>query len=428
MIELDTPEQARALLIARLEAHKDEFAQTLLDVYRRELGAFMDMENAEQLRGVRRAVRASVRFMLEAITLDGRLPRSAFARHEDLGRQWAAQGVPLHAMVTGVQITTKVACEFVMREAGRTEAPPDAAAELAARTCLVLLDCSTRLSSAISEMYRQAEQDLSATKERLRREVFDELLDGPTSDMATLLTRARATGFRLAAAHAVVIVTVEGLGTLDSPFAESARRRTLEAVRNGFGNLPPVMVQERDNLDVAILPLQDGGRADLLKLLESAIGAAVPEGLPWFASVGRVEQGVSGIAASYRQALRAHEAARTLGLLGRAVPYEEMLPVLLLMKDRALADDILRTTVAPLMRYDEKRETRLVETLEVLLQEQGNALAAAKALFVHRHTLIARIKRIEQLTGRSVRNGSDVLLFELGLLARHALPPSRRRA
>ena len=51
----------------------------------------------------------------------------------------------------------------------------------------------------------------------------------------------------------------------------------------------------------------------------------------------------------------------------------------------------------PLMEYDEKNEAKLVQTLKVYYEHRGNVSETARAMFLHRNTLLARIAKIEQL-------------------------------
>ncbi|EEW1783922.1 PucR family transcriptional regulator, partial [Escherichia coli] len=51
-----------------------------------------------------------------------------------------------------------------------------------------------------------------------------------------------------------------------------------------------------------------------------------------------------------------------------------------------------------LIERDRKSPWLLMETLETLLQENGNVVRAAERLGIHRNTLHQRIQRIEKLT------------------------------
>jgi hypothetical protein len=60
----------------------------------------------------------------------------------------------------------------------------------------------------------------------------------------------------------------------------------------------------------------------------------------------------------------------------------------------------------------------LADTLESYLEHAGDARATAAALYIHRTTLYHRLRRIEAITGMSLRNGDDRLVLHMGLRIR----------
>lgn len=74
-----------------------------------------------------------------------------------------------------------------------------------------------------------------------------------------------------------------------------------------------------------------------------------------------------------------------------------------------------RDSLGDLMSEEEKI-SRLRRTLEAYLAHDGNAQATADSLYVHRHTLRYRLKRIGQLTGRDLKKPQDRLQLHLGVV------------
>ncbi|WP_320671089.1 PucR family transcriptional regulator [Patulibacter defluvii] len=81
--------------------------------------------------------------------------------------------------------------------------------------------------------------------------------------------------------------------------------------------------------------------------------------------------------------------------------------------------------LGPLLDY---REGDLVRTLEVFLRHNRSWLRASEELFVHKQTLVHRIRRIEQLTGRRLSETADVSELWLAVEAWRRLPPPARTA
>jgi PucR family transcriptional regulator, purine catabolism regulatory protein len=84
---------------------------------------------------------------------------------------------------------------------------------------------------------------------------------------------------------------------------------------------------------------------------------------------------------------------------------------------RAFADSVL----AALDGYDREHEGDLVASLRAFLEHNAKWEAAAADLFVHRHTLRYRMRKVEELTGRDLSSSHDRMEFWLALRARDLL-------
>ncbi len=88
---------------------------------------------------------------------------------------------------------------------------------------------------------------------------------------------------------------------------------------------------------------------------------------------------------------------------------------------RAFADAML----APLETYDRDQGGELVLSLQAYLLANARWEAAAAELFVHRHTLRYRMRKVEELTGRDLASSFDRMEFWLALRARDLLVEDR---
>ncbi len=106
-------------------------------------------------------------------------------------------------------------------------------------------------------------------------------------------------------------------------------------------------------------------------------------------------------AAGYKQAEQSLSVARRRGRL--YVEHEQLaagsvLPLLADDAVRAFADGLLR----PLYEHDATGRGDLVDSLRAWLSRHGQWDAAAADLGVHRHTLRYRMRRVEEILGRSL--------------------------
>ncbi|MFJ5264606.1 PucR family transcriptional regulator [Streptomyces sp. NPDC088387] len=182
------------------------------------------------------------------------------------------------------------------------------------------------------------------------------------------------------------VLVAEGTTALDShtELLESAAARSGEAV---------LVVREGDRL-VALAA--DGG---------AAVGACAE-----YASAGEegdlvvglsAPAGPMGAGAAYKQAEQALSVARRRGRL--LVEHEQLaagsvVPLLADDAVRAFADGLLRA----LREHDATGRGDLVESLRAWLSRHGQWDAAAADLGVHRHTLRYRMRRVEEILGRSL--------------------------
>ncbi|NUP40304.1 MAG: helix-turn-helix domain-containing protein, partial [Streptomyces sp.] len=160
----------------------------------------------------------------------------------------------------------------------------------------------------------------------------------------------------------------------------------------------------------------DGGAAvsvcaEYAKAVESRRGAAVRprdrSAVPPGDDLGDLMIGLSApagptaAAAAYRQAEQALSVARRRGRM--LVEHEEVaagsvLPLLADDAVRAFADGMLRA----LREHDATGRGDLVASLRAWLSRHGQWDAAAADLGVHRHTLRYRMRRVEEILGRSL--------------------------
>jgi purine catabolism regulator len=80
---------------------------------------------------------------------------------------------------------------------------------------------------------------------------------------------------------------------------------------------------------------------------------------------------------------------------------------------KTLVDAVL----GPLIRYDEQHASELVTTLQTFVSLDRSAQVTADTLHVHRQTLTYRLRRIQELTGRSTSASADVAAFWLAFEA-----------
>jgi purine catabolism regulator len=166
-----------------------------------------------------------------------------------------------------------------------------------------------------------------------------------------------------------------------------------------------------DQLAVALIP--DERRS--LRLLVEALGRERAVGLS--ASVASPDR-LPDAAREARWALSAGRAGEPIARYGEDKP---ALWAFALERSEELAEHVL----GRLIEYDRDHHTALVWTLAVMLRHNRSPNPAAAELFIHRQTLAYRVRRIEDLTGRSLSRTEDVVELWLALRALEVIDGSR---
>ncbi len=91
------------------------------------------------------------------------------------------------------------------------------------------------------------------------------------------------------------------------------------------------------------------------------------------------------------------------------------------MSSPALAEALADRVLGPLDRLDPADRDVIVETLTAWLDADGSAQRAGARLYCHRNTVLNRLRRFEQLTGRCLTRPRDAVEISLALTARRLL-------
>ncbi|MFJ4083181.1 PucR family transcriptional regulator [Streptomyces iakyrus] len=301
-----------------------------------------------------------------------------------------------------------------------TAAAPGTAERYAVHSAIALLTLTTersrslqaaeqRVGAAVLRMLLAGEPDHARA---VAGDLYGELLDAPFRMMvaervpvSASAALARAEGRKGAAPaerHSAAALAAADPG--GDPLAaladvvESAAARAGEAV---------LVVPEGERL---VVLAADGGAAaaacgEYAAALETAragIREKVPGGEDDELVVGlSAPAGPIAASAAYKQAEQALSVARRRGRV--LVEHEQMaagsvLPLLADDAVRAFADGMLR----PLYEHDATGRGDLVASLRAWLSKHGQWDAAAADLGVHRHTLRYRMRRVEEILGRSL--------------------------
>ena len=271
-------------------------------------------------------------------------------------------------------------------------------ARTATETDLAALEyTATVLSVELSRLQSVAEAEL-----RSQRDFAEELLAG--ADEPTVKASAHALGYDPERPHRVIVATGRPRGGLDEQFFQA-------------------VVREVRSLDVGTLIV---ARANYIVIIayRDADWSKLHAGITSHLQAGTCRLGVGSrypnawqVAASYR------EAQFVINLSSSAAGHPPV-PVLLFdslgvyrmlssVTDPAGIEAFMHDQLGTLLDYDKRHRSDLLGTLAQYFDSGCNIDQAAAVLSVHRSTLKYRLKRIRELLGQDLSDGSTRLDLHL---------------
>ncbi|MGW1291478.1 PucR family transcriptional regulator [Streptomyces sp. NPDC002533] len=388
--------RAARVLVASLPALTDRLVEALYaqePAYR----AAIESDRAEVWQEVHHSLRHNVGSLIQP--REFREPAHRTSRW--IGEIRAEQGVPLDAVLHAFRMGGAMVWQDLVDETARRD-PDDV--RLLVHVAADVWNFVDEHCGIVADAYRQAERGLSWRRENRQRLMVAALLDG-TARIADLAEAAEMLGLPEQGRYAVLAVAggvVRGAGaTARPPLA-------LPAAVPEAG----VLWHPGPEAEFAILPLT-GSPGELSEL---AAALDVPAGTR--AGIGSAVEGLAALGDARRLA---ETALRACPASGGTVLLDEHLPDALVVSSPALAGALADRVLGPLDRLDPADRDVIVETLTAWLDADGSAQRAGARLYCHRNTVLNRLRRFEQLTGRCLTRPRDAVEVSLALAGRRLL-------
>jgi len=264
-----------------------------------------------------------------------------------------------------------------------------------------LADADRRLferSAAVTALLLLLSRSAAEAEDRVRGELLSDLLSSGGRDPAGLTARGRRLGVDLTAEHVVVVARIAGC-----PRQRVAALAGRLAFGHGLGG--------EHNGDAVLLL---AGTEPAKQARQACAELARQAGQPVTAGAGGPARGVGRILAAHADAVRCVNALVALGRTGEAASSADLgfLGIVLGGRD---ATEFIRSTLGPVIDYDERRGTELVRTLETYFASGTNLNATKQALHVHVNTVVQRLDRVAALLGENWNDPDNALEVQLAL-------------
>ncbi|WNF26533.1 helix-turn-helix domain-containing protein [Streptomyces sp. C11-1] len=414
---VDVLHRAARVLVAGLPALTDRLVEAL---YEQEPGyrAAIDADRAE----VWQEVHHSLRHNVGSLIRPREFREAAHRASRGIGEIRAEQGVPLDAVLHAFRMGGAMVWQDLVDETARRD-PDDV--RLLVHVAADVWNFVDEHCGIVADAYRQAERRLSWRRENRQRLMVAALLDG-TARIADLAEAAAMLGLPEQGRYAVLAVAATGRGRQPA-VAAGGPQRTRHAEQGPRSAQPAacppltlpssfpgaaVLWHPGPDAEFAILPLT-GPPGEL-----SALAAELTAPAGTRAAIGSAVEGLAALGDARRLA---ETALRACPASGGTVLLDEHLPDALVVSSPALGSALADRVLGPLDRLDPADRDVIVETLTAWLDADGSAQRAGARLYCHRNTVLNRLRRFEQLTGRCLTRPRDAVEVSLALAARRLL-------
>lgn len=367
----------------RLAARREEIERAALT----RIYAIADPTEAAEpqyVEGLKASLAAAVDYGLNAIGSGRHRPPPIPVILLDQARIAARNGVSLDTVLRRYFAGYVLLGDFLIEEADRVQGFERVALKRLLRSLAVLFD---RLLTEVSAEHVQEMGVRPESSEQMRAERVRGLLAGELVDTSAL-------SYDFNGSHVGAIASGRDAPQALRAIAIALDRRLL-AVAGGED----------------VVWAWFGGRREIdPEQVARSANTAVAAGVRL--AIGEPGEGIGGWRLTHRQA----RAALPIAMLGTGsfVRYADVALLASVLRDDLLADSLRQLYLAPLACERDGGET-LRATLRAYLSSEGNAASAAAVLGVSRQTVVNRLRRAEELIGRTIGSSLTELETALGL-------------
>ncbi|MCX5203098.1 helix-turn-helix domain-containing protein [Streptomyces sp. NBC_00237] len=345
----------------------------------------------------------ALRYGIEAITAPRSAPRRDLEFAEQLGRRRAEQGLSLDLLLHAYRKAGYLVWDELLDIVSAKD--PEALPVLV-HTAAQVWAAVDRQAATVADAYRSTQEDMQRRSDERVQALLDALLEGRTS---AALVASAAAGLDLPeqGRYAVAVLRAERREGRE-PFCPSQQQHQFHRVRAAAGLR--FFWRMRTDCEVAVVALgPDAGLGELAAELERR--CAGPGGL------SPVVDGLAELGLARRLAETALLTCAATEPPGgsRIVRLDQRLPTALVVGQPELAARLVAEVFGPLLELDPGDRAVLLETLDAWLGAEGSAGRAATRLYCHRNTVFNRLRRLEQLTSRSLSRPRDLTEMTLAL-------------
>jgi sugar diacid utilization regulator len=273
----------------------------------------------------------------------------------------------------------------------------------------------------------------------IRGDFVDDLVNGHYGSVELLLQRAEHLGADLSRGALVLVVDIDDFARYlerrkpKEAVIQELKRRLADAVRlqtrQHFSNF--LLGPRSDNVILFLGPSEGEAQEELPEMarrlatqVQRYVKGLLPD-LTVSVGVGRFKDDPATLSAAYSEADVALEIGHRINGPSSVSTFEQTgtykLLFRVLQENPEELEAFYAETLEPVVLYDSRYGTELVQTLTTYLENDASTVKTAGDLFAHRHTIRYRLDRVGELTGLDVDKSEDRERLTLGIKAMQLL-------
>jgi purine catabolism regulator len=274
-------------------------------------------------------------------------------------------------------------------------------------------------TAAITAAIRQLKlQQIQESRARMQESFFDDLLQNRILSVSSIENLAKLYGISTNQDHVIAVIDLE---TVDA-----SRDKILQEIIEEKIAFYKKRVQmfKRHNDFVLIIEVdrkqkrkeQNDAVREFISVIDTQVHAEIPT-CTYRIGVGSIISALQFTQRSYTLALEVLRLSQKMDDEDRVHYFSDFIGYHLLDQHIQQKDllEFFHEILGPLDAHDAEHNANLLETLDVYFKSNANLSDAAKAMFIHRNTLIYRIDKIKQILNTDLKDSEENFVFMMAL-------------
>lgn len=275
------------------------------------------------------------------------------------------------------------------------------------------------------ERIRQLE--LEKTKNKIRKEFYEELLSGNIQTRENLEYLCEMHGLNPNLWYTPIVAQIDyhgndSLGMIERKQIEESRFKDVLKFVDVYASEKKYALHgfSQDNQVIMLLGMKPEASS---YAVQEAVGEVISDlekcvdGISFRVGVGRTCKNLLNISRTY------HEAKEALRLLKKSKSSMKVSRYDDFVVHHFLEENIsahamkkfFEDALGPIYEYDQKYHSELLPTMEAWFSHHMNVAETSRALFTHRNTILYRMDRISSILQTDLKNADELLKFQLAL-------------